>query len=89
MIVAAWDKWRVGQAERWCEICGLSFWKLRAPPEMIRSVNWTSGDPSITAALKGLYALKFPGEIVTRARLVALGTEINERYGYVSCSPPD
>ena len=81
MLRAAWDRWRVGQAETWCEICGVSFWNLSFTPELVRRVKWTSGDPAVIEALKELHTRSFPDTPCTRASLLLDAKAIENQLG--------
>ena len=53
-IRSGWAEWKMGQAESWCEACGVNLWDLRFNP---KSVEWDIENKHDMNALAGL--LKF------------------------------
>ena len=81
MLGVAWERWRVGQAEKWCDICGVSFWALDFTPDLLRRVKWTSGEPAVIDALKEFHRHGYPGELCTKVNLMLDAKAIEGELG--------
>lgn len=82
LVAAPWSRWRVDIADRWCEVCGLSFWDLRFTPEIMRRVNWGSATDHVIRALRAIHELRNPNiPPPSRKELIQIGQKAMEEFG--------
>ncbi len=82
LVQLPWKKWRVETAERWCEVCGLSFWDLQFTPAIMRRVNWGNPTEHIVRALRAIHDIRNPGKPAPpRKVLVEIGQKAMEEFG--------
>jgi hypothetical protein len=84
MIAHQWSEWRIWQAEKWCSACGVSFWDLKLPLEMIQKIDWSSKDPAVVDGVAAIYEMNHPGLKATRKEIVRVGAGINRAFGIKS-----
>lgn len=85
-IRESWDQWRVYNAERWCEYCGINYWKLaedaQVTPKMLRLTTWDINDVRVRKALE--MACRSMGVEPTRDRLEKIAWTLRTAaQGYV------
>lgn len=90
LLQKPWSDWRVGQAERWCSACGLSFWRLKFNPELVARVDWAAGENSdspeaarygslVLDALRDLFQLVY-GVRATKPKLLKFGRDLAKGF---------
>lgn len=86
LIAETWDSWRIPQAVRWCDYCGVSFWDLansaQLTPRMLQLTTWDLSDPRVRRALE--LTCKARGVEPTQERLEACARSLtlaSQHYG--------
>jgi hypothetical protein len=86
LLQKPWSEWRVGQAERWCSACGLTFWRLHFNPELVSRVDWKAAEnvdspesarygSLVLDALRDLFFLVY-GKKAQKPKLLKFGRDL-------------